>query len=217
MLVGWKTARMPRFPLERLEERLAVVAQDPTRRGRRRRWPSAAQHEALSLPGVLSLVLAGPEALGGIEAPPYRDDVPLLSYGSGDRTLARRYEGPTLAKLTFNALPLSPYAKLARYFGGPLPQTELEDERAKVLGNFRIASPVQIALAEERLRTRAPGEPKARRSRSGAARAERRQGRLAGMDARDAARGAAARLDAGRPDRAQPGAAPHRDRERAAA
>ena len=164
MLVGWKTEHMPRFPLARLEERLAVVAQDPTLHGRRRRWAPQAKHEALSLMGLLSLVLSGPEALRSIDAPPYRDDVPLLSYGSGDRYLARRYEGPTLAKLTFNALPLSPYAKLSRYFGSPIDTLELEDERAHVLTHFRIASPVAIALAEESFWRALPGEPRARRA-----------------------------------------------------
>ena len=62
-------------------------------------------------------MLAGPESLGGVEAEPLRDDVPLLSYGGRDRYLARRYEGPVLAQLCFDALPRSPWALLARYFG----------------------------------------------------------------------------------------------------
>jgi predicted membrane-bound spermidine synthase len=164
MLLGWKTEAMPRFPLERLEERLEVLRQEPHMRGRRRRWSPDAQHEAFSLLGMLSLVLSGPEALDSVEAPPLRDDVPLLSYGAADRYLTRRYEGPTLAKLTFNALPLSPYAKLQRYFGGPLPLPDLEDERAHVLSNFRFASPIEIAMAEERFYRALPGGPRARRA-----------------------------------------------------
>ena len=159
MLLGWKTERMPRFSQERLEERLAVLAQEP--RFRHRRWSPKAQEESISIPGLLSLVLAGPEALRSVQAPLYRDDVPRLSYGSGDRWMLRRYEGPTLARQTFAALPLSPYARLARYFGVELAPGQLEDERARVLENFRVASPVEIAVAEERFRRARPGERKA--------------------------------------------------------
>jgi len=159
MLLGWKTERMPRFSQERLEERLAVLAQEP--RFRHRRWSPKAQEESISLPGLLSLVLSGPDALRSVQAPLYRDDVPQLSYGSGDRWMLRRYEGPTLARQTFAALPLSPYARLARYFGVEIAPGQLEDERARVLENFRVASPVEIAVAEERFRRARPGERKA--------------------------------------------------------
>jgi len=160
MLLGWKTERMPRFSEERLEERLSVLAQEP--RFRHRRWSPKAQEESISIPGLLSLVLAGPDALRSVQAPLYRDDVPRLSYGSGDRWMLRRYEGPTLARQTFAALPLSPYARLSRYFGVELAPAQLEDERARVLENFRVASPVEIAVAEERFRRARPGERKAR-------------------------------------------------------
>jgi spermidine synthase len=160
MLLGWKTDRMPRFSQERLEKRLSVLAQEP--RLRHRRWSPKAQEESISVPGLLSLVLSGPDALRAVQAPLYRDDIPRLSYGSGDRWLLRRYEGPTLARQTFAALPLSPYARLSRYFGVALAPGQLEDERARVLENLRVASPVEIAVAEERFRRARPGERKAR-------------------------------------------------------
>jgi Spermine/spermidine synthase domain len=160
MLLGWKTERMPRFSQERLEQRLSVLAQEP--RFRHRRWSPKAQEESISIPGLLSLVLSGPDALRSVQAPLYRDDVPRLSYGSGDRWMLRRYEGPTLSRQTFAALPLSPYARLSRYFGVEIAPAQLEDERARVLENFRVASPVEIAVAEERFRRARPGERKAR-------------------------------------------------------
>jgi hypothetical protein len=160
MLLGFRREAAPRIPLGWLDQRLQVLAQEPRFRGRR--WSPACEHEALSVEGVLSLVLAGPEALATLKSEPYRDDVPLLSYGSGDRWLSWRYEGTPLARLSFNALPLSPYVKLARYFPGRLPLLELESERARVLELFRVASPVEIALAETGFRRALPGENKAR-------------------------------------------------------
>jgi spermidine synthase len=161
MLLGFRRERPPRFPLAWLEQRLGVLAQEP--RLRERRWSPACRHEALSLVGLLSLVLAGPEALASIPSPlVYRDDLPLLSYSSGDRWLQRRYEGGPLSRLTFSAFRLAPYARLSRLFEGSLPVLELEAERARVLEHFRVASAIDIALAEERFRRARRPEGRAR-------------------------------------------------------
>jgi spermidine synthase len=160
MLLGFKRDTAPRFPVAWLNQRLGVLQQEP--RMRDRRWSPTARHESLSAVGMLSLVLAGPEALATIVAEPYRDDVPLLAYDSGDRWLQRRYEGNPLARLTFNALPLSPFAKLAELFPGRLQLLELESERARVFDLFQLASPVEIALAEARFRRTPPGDLAAR-------------------------------------------------------
>ncbi len=151
MLLGFRREHPPLFQLEWLEERLAVLAQEP--RLHERRWSPTCRHEVLSLVGLLSLVLAGPEALASIPSPlVYRDDLPLLSYSSGDRWLQRRYEGAPLSRLGFSAFRLAPYAQLAPLFAGPLPLLELEAERARVLEHFRVASPLDVTLAEGRFR-----------------------------------------------------------------
>lgn len=159
MLLGFRRDRPPRFERAWLEERLRVLAQEPRLRGRR--WAPACRHEATSLYGLLSLVLADSQALATLEAPVYVDDVPALSYSSGDRWLQRRYEGEVLSRLTFTALPLAPFTRLARLFPGPLPLLELESERARVLANFHVASPLEIALAVDHYRREPPGEARA--------------------------------------------------------
>jgi hypothetical protein len=160
MLLGMKREQPPRFPRRWLEERLAVLAREPRFHGRR--WAPECEFEALTPAGLLSLVIAGPEGLGGVRAEPWRDDLPLLAYGVGDRWLQRRYEGAALARLSFGALPLTPYAKLAPSFPGELAPLALESERARVLTLFHLVSPVDVALAETRFRRAPPGNPKAR-------------------------------------------------------
>jgi spermidine synthase len=162
MLLGFKREAMPSFPRERLEERLAVLAREPRFAGRR--WAPECEHDALTPEGLLSLVIAGPEALAGIAAQPYVDDVPLLAYGGPDRWLKPRYEGMQLARLSFAALPLTPYAKLAASFPGAPASLELEDERARVLTLFHLVSPVDVALAEARFQRAPAGDRKARRA-----------------------------------------------------
>jgi hypothetical protein len=161
MLLGFRRERPPRFDLAWIDERLRVLAQEPRLRGRR--WSPACRHEALSQIGLLSLLLAGPEALAAMpDSLVYRDDLPLLSYASGDRWLQRRYEGAPLSRLSFSALRLAPYARLSRLFTGPLPVLELEAERARVLEHFHVASPLDVALAEERYRRARRPEGRAR-------------------------------------------------------
>ena len=94
------------------------------------------------------MLVTGPEAIHELEAPLiYRDDKPLLSYSSGDRWLARRYQGTPLTHISFTALPVTDYSRMAHYFDPPLgrPQVEvLTTERLATLRDFNVRDPREI-------------------------------------------------------------------------
>jgi hypothetical protein len=100
---------------------------------------------------VLGLLLTGPEDVAAMQAPLiYHDDDQRLSYSSGDRSLLRRYEGEQLARLSFAALPVTPFSELARYFADPIDAVALEEVRACALGVFGLTSPRRLAEARSR-------------------------------------------------------------------
>jgi hypothetical protein len=94
----------------------------------------------------------------------HRDDDQRLSYSSGDRELLRRYGRDDLARLSFAALPRTPFEALQRYFEDPIDAAELDEERVRALGFFRVPSPRELAAAERAFA--AEGDPAARASRA---------------------------------------------------
>jgi spermidine synthase len=141
MIVSYKAR--PVFSLEAIEERLETLAKERLVAGRR--WTREAKHEIASLEGYLSSILTGPGDARDGAGMVYRDDTQRLGYSSGDRWLLRRYEGPTLSRISFPALELTPFRELAAYFDPPLPEDlveTLEAERAASLSTFNVKDPV---------------------------------------------------------------------------
>jgi SAM-dependent methyltransferase len=152
MIASYKAR--PVFPLAAVEERLKTLRGERLVAGRE--WATGSEHEIASLEGYLSSILTGPAQARDEAGMVYRDDTQRLSYSSGDRWLLRRYEGPTLSRLSFPALELTPFRDLAGYFDPPLSPEfvkTLETARAKSLSMFQVPAPAEL----ERFRAAAAG------------------------------------------------------------
>ncbi len=142
--------RSPRFDLAQLERRAAILDLEWQRKKwDRHRWAPRAQHDMSSPTGVLALLTTGPSDMPVVaaNAMEYFDDTQKLGYDSGDRWLLRRYEGNELAKLSFTALPLTSFEKLAQYFDPPLQAAEirtLNEERARSLELYGVPDPATL-------------------------------------------------------------------------
>jgi hypothetical protein len=143
----------PRFSLAAVGVRAEVFAGEWSSRGLSPgSWFPDSTVPVASVVGVLSTLVTGPDDVRRITvAPILRDDRPLLSYSTGDRWLARRYMGPTLASLSLAAVPMTPFASMAGYFE-PEIDTEtaelLTDERAGILRGQGIPHPREIERRE---------------------------------------------------------------------
>jgi len=140
----------PSFSREAIAERTTVLSREWTSRGQPPgRWWREQTIPLDTLPGVVSTVLAGPEALAAVESPVVlRDDRQLLSYGLGDRWLARRYQGNPLIHVSFTAIPVAPVESLAPYFAPPLEPQECATialARNAVLWDVNVRDPQAMA------------------------------------------------------------------------
>lgn len=109
------------------------------------RWTPASTFPMASFEGLMSIILMGPaDARKIADAPLLHDDNEQLSYGCGDRDLFRRYHrcSPlTLSRLSFAALPVTPFRELQEYFDEVLPLERLEADRQRLLSPYRPAAP----------------------------------------------------------------------------
>ena len=152
MTLSFKRKDPPRFSTAWIEERGKVFARE--RLVSERRWRLECQYDTASLEGILALINAGPDDIARWPAPYiYKDDDQRLSYSSGDRELLRRYPWDRLVQFSFQALPLTPFDELQRYFVEPIPTRELDAERVRALLRYELPDPAELALAEERYRT----------------------------------------------------------------
>ena len=136
--------RRPTFSIDEIRRRARVFSDERSVAGHR--WGARCRFEIASFEGVASAILAGPDALRGIEAAVYADDTQRLAYGSGDRWLLERYR-PHVSRLTFAGLPESPWSELARYFEPPLDAERiamLDEERAAALEFFDVSAPARL-------------------------------------------------------------------------
>jgi spermidine synthase len=143
MIVSYKVR--PVFPVAAIEERLKTLAGERLVAGLP--WAKRSRHEIASLVGYLSSILTGPSDARDERGMVYRDDTQRLGYSSGDRWLLRRYEGPTLSRISFPALELTPFRDLAGYFDPPLSPALIEDletERAESLATFLVPDPLEL-------------------------------------------------------------------------
>ncbi|MBI4603750.1 MAG: hypothetical protein HY721_17485 [Planctomycetes bacterium] len=161
MILSYKAA--PTFQIEALRSRIQTLEKERLVKGWR--WSPRCGHDLATLEGVLALLVMGPEDVRALDAPLiYRDDDQALSYSSGDRWLLRRYEGPALSSLSFAALKLTPFEKLAGHFAPPLDAalaSEAEWERARAFSSYGVPEPQTIA----ELRAVPPGAGPAERAR----------------------------------------------------
>jgi hypothetical protein len=139
----------PRFERAKLRERMRVFEREWTERGfALDRWSPESSSPIASLEGILSMVVTGSADLRRIHAPyVLHDDRPLLSYGTGDRWLTRRYVGPILMPISFAALPRTPFEDLRAIVDPPLSDEEVEtltSDRVAALATFRIPHPREI-------------------------------------------------------------------------
>jgi len=155
ILLGYPTR--PRFDPDAIRSRAQPLAQEWISRGLAPRgWGPGSRHPIGSFEGVASMLVTGPEAIHGLEAPLiYRDDRPLLSYSSGDRWLARRYQGTPLTHISFTAVPITDYAQMAHYFDPPLDDRSVDvltTERLATLRDFNVRDPREIELKRRAMR-----------------------------------------------------------------
>ncbi len=132
LMVSIKTDAPPRFQTAWIEERLGNLKAERGVKGLR--WANGNTYLAASVEGVISMLVAGPDDIARLEAPCiHRDDDQRLSYTSGDRWIMRRYLDRGLERLSFAALPVTPFEDLQAYFADRLPLDELEEDRARNL------------------------------------------------------------------------------------
>jgi spermidine synthase len=152
LIVSVKSDAPPRFSADTIRSRLEIMKREfGVRDGR---WAPEATRPMASFEGLLSVILMGPaDARGITDVPLLHDDNEQLSYGSGDRSLFREYyrSSPlTLNRLSFAALPVSPFSELQEYFDEVFDPEKLEAERQRVLSIYQSVSPPQLAALEER-------------------------------------------------------------------
>lgn len=185
-VVSFKTDAPPRIDPEWIRERAKIFARE---RGlKEARWTIDSLHEVASVEGILSLLFTGPVDVARMEAPfLHMDENQRLQYSSGDRDLLRRradtqpYWKLPVERLSFAALPMTPFENFAQYFTVPLPASELEEERTRsMLESYELTSPELLEGAAERFKEEPDPEEKAQ---LGMVIAERFDWRLAKKDA----------------------------------
>lgn len=147
MLLAYPNA--PRFPRSALRRRIEAFEREWTERGiPLDRWSPESSSPIASIDGIFSMIVTGAQDVRRIAAPyELRDDRPLLSYGTGDRWLTRRYVGPTLMPISFAALPRTPFDALRGLVDPPLSDEEVETltaDRVVALQTFHIPYPHEI-------------------------------------------------------------------------
>jgi len=147
-VVSFKTNEPPRIDPEWIKERAKIFARE---RGlEEARWTIDSLHDVASLEGILALLFTGPDDIARMKAPfLHMDENQRLQYSSGDRDLLRRRL--PVERLSFAALPMTPFDDLARYFTEPLPASELEEERTRsMLESYGLTSPELLEGAADR-------------------------------------------------------------------
>lgn len=145
MVVSFKQDAPPKFSKSWLLERTKTFASEDYIEFVR--WNQQSMFGLPTVPGVISLLLTGPEDIAKMDdSIIYTDDGVQLSYSSGDHEL-RRYRGNSLTPsgLSFRALPITPFAELAQYFIEPIAPRVLDEERAKALTAFNYPLPSELA------------------------------------------------------------------------
>lgn len=141
MVVSLNVESLPRFDVRWIVERIKTFALE--RMVGSSHWEGT-EYMMASTVGVISMLITGPEDIALMKTSvSHHDDDQGLSYTSGDRELLRRYynDGMTASRLSFSALPVTPFRDLQKYFIQKIPVSILEEERARTLSNFGVASP----------------------------------------------------------------------------
>ena len=119
-------------------------------------WSPESSYPIDSFEGLVSALLAGPERLERLQGPViFYDDYELLGYGTGDRWLARRYQGTPLTHISFTGVPIADYRELAHYFDPPLSAAAIEElttERLAALHDMNVRDPRETARKAARLK-----------------------------------------------------------------
>ncbi len=147
VILSMKCESPPRLRTAWVDGR-AEVFRDVLRR-KPMRWAGDQENFSASLDAVLALLITGPDDIARMEASClHTEDDQRLSYSSGDRALMRRYLGQGLDRLSFAALPVTPFDNLQQYFVDPIPVGELEELRAEALSQFGVVAPRRLAAAK---------------------------------------------------------------------
>lgn len=136
----------PRVPRIALRERILAMEAEWTSRGAAPQRPGPeSSFPVASVEGAFARFITGPEDAKRTDAPYLlHDDRPLLSYGTGDRWLTRRYAGPALASLGFAALKRTGFDRLRGILDPSLSDDEVETltaERVVLLRAFGVSHP----------------------------------------------------------------------------
>lgn len=162
-MLSMKLEAPPRFETAWLKERAELLGREPQMKDTR--WARGDRYLAASVEGITSLLITGPDDVAALEAPTlHRDDDQRLSYSSGDRQLWYRYVDDGLERLSFAALPVTPFRRLQQYFADTIPAERLEEDRAHRLAPLGFASPRRLADAIRSYERSADGPGRARKA-----------------------------------------------------
>jgi len=141
-IVSFKGER-PIFRREWIEERSRGFAEDRNITGVA--WHPSCEFELVEPESVMAMILTGPESIAAMDTDiVHREDDQRLAYSSGDREVFRRYKHNGVARLSFAAVPITPFEDLQIYFDSPIDVAALEEQRACSLHAFDVASPAEL-------------------------------------------------------------------------